>query len=157
MRILGVDPGLKTCGYGVIEADKTSLKLIEAGIVSTPTASRLEERLGKIHRSFDELIIESSPQVMVLEKLYAHYRHPATAFILGHSRGVISLLCAQHKIKLFEYLPTRVKKALVGNGHASKIQVQGMIKQLFGIKEKALIFDVTDALALAVAYARINR
>lgn len=157
MRILGVDPGLRFCGYGLIEAGKSGLKLIEAGIVSTSASQKIENRLNKIHSSFDELILEAKPEALILEKLYAHYRHPATAFLLGHARGVICLLCAKYRIGLYEYLPTRVKKALVGNGHAGKGQIQSMIKKIFGIKEEGLSFDLSDALALAVAYAYIEK
>jgi crossover junction endodeoxyribonuclease RuvC len=94
---------------------------------------------------------------LVLEKIYAHWRHPATAFLLGHARGVICLLCAQNNIKLFEYLPTRIKKAIVGRGHAGKLQVKKMIEGLLKIKNTAYAFDVSDALALAVAHAQMNK
>lgn len=157
MRILGIDPGLRACGYGVIKANGSLLKLVEAGVVTTTSGHDIARRLNEIYISFSELIQETRPQVLVLEKIYAHWRHPATAFLLGQARGVICLLCARHNIKLFEYLPTRIKKAIVGNGHAGKLQVKGMIEQLLKIKKSAYVFDVSDALALAVAHARINR
>lgn len=157
MRILGVDPGLKICGYGVIDGESPSLRLIEAGIITTKSNKNLEQRLNKIHSLLDELVEEVRPKVLVLEKLYAHYRHPATAFILGHARGVICLLCAQRNIQLFEYSATRIKKAIVGRGHASKVQIRGMIVNLLKIKNISSVFDVTDALALAVAHAHIAR
>ncbi|MEK6714552.1 MAG: crossover junction endodeoxyribonuclease RuvC [Candidatus Omnitrophota bacterium] len=157
MRILGVDPGLRVCGYGVIEKNNYTLKLIEAGIITTNSSEDIARRLNEIYGSLAGLIKEAKPEVLVLEKIYAHSRHPATAFLLGHARGVICLLCAQYNIKLFEYLPTRVKKAIVGRGHASKIQIKKMIEQLLSIKKSAYAFDVSDALSLAIAYTQINK
>lgn len=157
MRILGVDPGLRICGYGVIDRRPSCLKLIEAGIITTKPGQDIEQRLNKIYCSLDELICQLRPKVLVLEKIYAHYRHPATAFILGQARGVICLLCAKRNIKLVEYSSTRVKKAIVGRGHASKAQVKGMIGQLLNIKTEGFNFDVSDALALALAHMQINR
>lgn len=157
MRILGVDPGLRACGYGAIEKNASSISLIEAGVVTTDATQNIAERLNEIYSSFFELINEIKPEVLVLEKIYAHWRHPATAFVLGQARGVICLLCAQNNIRLFEYLPTRIKKAIVGQGHAGKPQVKKMIEGLLKIKNTAYAFDVSDALALAVAHAQINK
>jgi len=155
MRILGIDPGLRVCGYGLIENSSGVLKVLEAGVITTNPKQTLQQRLDEIYRSLAELITESKPDVMILEKLYAHHRHPATAFLLGHARGVICLLCAQYKLGLVEYLPTRIKKAIVGNGHAGKLQIKNMIERLLNIKGGNYLFDVTDALALAVAHAYI--
>lgn len=157
MRILGIDPGLRVCGYGVIESACSGFKLIEAGIITTNSSQNIAQRLNEIYASLKSLISEAKPNVLVLEKIYAHARHPATAFLLGHARGVICLLCAQHNIKLVEYLPTRIKKAIVGRGHAGKLQVKRMIEQSLKIKKTAYPFDVSDALALAMAHAQITR
>lgn len=156
MRILGVDPGLRVCGYGLIEVKGSLSRLIEAGVITTNAGENIARRLEEIYQGLSGLIKETEPEVLVLEKIYAHARHPATAFLLGHARGVICLLCAEHNLRLFEYLPTRIKKAIVGKGHASKLQVKKMIDQLLNIKKNAYAFDISDALALAVAHARIN-
>ena len=155
MRILGVDPALSVTGYGVIETKSSSLSLVEAGVVVTSPRQSIALRLNKIHRAIAQLISETKPQVMVLEKLYAHYRHPTTAHILGQARGVICLAAAERGIPLVEYPATRVKKAIVGKGLAGKYQVQRMVAMTLGIRKLPRYTDVTDALALAIAYQRI--
>jgi crossover junction endodeoxyribonuclease RuvC len=157
MVILGIDPALSVTGYGAIEAGKSKLALVEAGIISTSARDPLPRRLQRLHRGIKKLISDIKPEVLVLEKLYAHYRHPTTAYLLGQARGVICLLCAEENIRLAEYAATRVKKAVVGNGLASKFQVQRMVAGLLGIKNLPKYMDVTDALALAVAHSYIER
>lgn len=157
MRILGVDPALTITGYGVIEVKKNELYIIEAGVVFTDSKQTIQERLAKIYHSILNLINETKPDVLVLEKLYAHYRHPTTAYLLGQARGVICLACAKGKIPLVEYAATRVKKAIVGVGSASKYQVQRMVANLLNLKNLPKYTDVTDALALAITYSYITR
>lgn len=157
MIILGVDPALKITGYGVIDAKKNSLNLIEAGIISTTPKEQLQKRLDKIYRAITKLISDTRPDVLVLEKLYAHYRHPTTAYLLGQARGVICLACATKHIPLAEYAATRVKKALVGKGLASKSQVQRMVAVALNLKTLPKYMDVTDALALAIAHSHVER
>ena len=92
---------------------------------------------------------------MVLEKLYAHYRHPTTAYLLGQARGVICFACAKGNVPLVEYAATRVKKAVIGRGSASKYQVQRMVANILNLKSLPKYTDVTDALALATAHSYI--
>lgn len=155
MRILGIDPALTVTGYGIIDFKKNKLSLLEAGIVKTSPRQILPERLDKIYRAITRLIFDTKPDVLVLEKLYAHYRHPTTAYLLGQARGVICLVCAEKKIPLFEYAATRVKKAVVGRGFASKYQVQRMVANILNLKSLPKYTDVTDALALAIAHSYI--
>ncbi len=157
MRILGIDPALTITGYGVIDLQRGKLFLVEAGIITTSPKQDITERLNKIYQAVSKLISEAKPDVMVLEKLYAHYRHPTTAYILGQARGVICLTCSKANIPLVEYAATRVKKAIVGQGLASKAQVQRMIANTLGLSVLPKYTDVTDALALAVAHSQINR
>lgn len=157
MRIVGIDPALTITGYGVIEAKQNNLALLEAGIIKTLANQPLAERLNKIFSAVVKLIKDSRPDVLVLEKLYAHYRHPVTAYLLGQARGVILLACAKEGIPVAEYAATRVKKALTGRGLASKYQVQRMIAGIFQLKSLPKYMDVTDALALAVAHSYIMR
>ncbi|MEI6631969.1 MAG: crossover junction endodeoxyribonuclease RuvC, partial [bacterium] len=119
------------------------------------SGENISMRLNKIHRALAQLISQTKPGVMVLEKLYAHYRHPTTAHILGQARGVICLAAAEAGITLVEYPATRVKKAIVGKGLAGKYQVQKMVAMTLGIRKLPKYTDVTDALALAIAYQRI--
>jgi len=157
MRILGVDPALTITGYGVIESKKNKLYVIEAGVVATDSKQPIEKRLDKIYQAILALIKELKPDVMVLEKLYAHYRHPTTAYLLGQARGVICLACAKGNIPLAEYAATRVKKATVGTGLASKFQVQRMVANLLNLQSLPKYTDVTDALALAITHSYIAR
>lgn len=157
MRILGIDPALRITGYGVIDSKQNRLSLLEAGIVRTSSQQTLTKRLDKIYSAIEKLICEFKPHVLVLEKLYAHYRHPTTAYILGQARGVICLACARYKVPLVEYAATRVKKAVVGRGLASKYQIQRMVENTLQLNSLPKYTDVTDALALAIAYSYIVR
>lgn len=157
MIILGIDPALTITGYGVIQAKGSKLNLLEAGIISTSPKEKMERRLERIYSGIIKLISDTKPDVLVLEKLYAHYRHPTTAYILGQARGVICLATAVKNIPLVEYAATRVKKAVVGQGLASKAQVQRMVVSLLNINTLPKYSDVTDALALAIAHSYIER
>ncbi len=157
MRILGIDPALTITGYGVIDCNKNKLLLLEAGVIKTSTRQLMSQRLKIIYEGVTELIFQAKPDVMVLEKLYVHNHHPTTAYILGQARGVICLTSAEAKIPLIEYSATRVKKAIVGQGLASKYQVQRMVSGLFNLKQLPKYTDVTDALALAIAYSNIMK
>jgi len=157
MVILGIDPALAVTGYGVVNAVRGKVILLEAGIISTSADEALPNRLSRIHHGIIKLITDTKPDCLVLEKLYAHYRHPTTAYLLGHARGAICLACADKNIPMFEYAATRVKKAVVGRGLASKEQVQSMVLNFLGVKSVPKYTDVTDALALALAHSNIIR
>lgn len=157
MRILGIDPALSISGYGVIDVNKNKVFLLEAGIIKTSAKEPLAKRLNKIHRGISNLISDTKPEVMVLEKVFTHYKHPVTAFLLGQARGVICLACSQAKIPLVEYAATRIKKAIVGEGMASKYQVQKMVVDMLKLNKLPEYTDVTDALALAIAHSSIMK
>ncbi len=157
MIIVGIDPALAVSGYGVIQVHKSSLSLIEAGIIKTTVKDALPGRLDKIYRGVLKLISDTQADCLVLEKIYAHYKHPATACILGQARGVICLAAFSAKISFFEYSATRIKKAIVGKGLASKAQVQRMVTHTLGLRTLTPYLDVTDALALAIAHSSIMK
>ncbi len=160
MRILGIDPGLKATGYGVLELPESGaqkMQLLEAGTIEPKKAKLLPEKIAKIYFNLNEIITQFSPEVMVLEKLYAHYKHPTTACILGHVRGVICLVSAQQKLELIEYPVKRIRKALLGNGNASKEQTRGAVAHILKIDEKNLTLDASDAIALALGHAYIEK
>ena len=157
MLILGVDPGLRVTGYGVISIPKEyprnqKISLVEAGIIRTKDQAGIADRLSKIHRSLEELVSEVRPNVLVIEKLYAHYDHPATSILMGHARGVVCLLSGTRKIPLVSLASTHVKKAITGKGHATKAQMQRMIQHHLQLSRMPEPADVADALAIAVAY-----
>jgi crossover junction endodeoxyribonuclease RuvC len=155
MIIVGIDPALAVSGYGVIQVHKTTLALIEAGIIKTSVKEAVPARLDKIYRGVLKLISDTQADCLVLEQIYSHYKHPATACILGQARGVICLAAYTAKLPFFEYSATRVKKAIVGKGLASKAQVQRMVTHTLGLKTLTAYMDVTDALALAIAHSYI--
>lgn len=155
MKILGIDPGLNITGYAVVENKGADFKILEAGFIQTTSKEKIEKRLDKIYKSLHELINSLKPDALVLEKLYAHYRHPVTACLLGHVRGVICLLSAVENIPFFEYGSTRVKKSITGKGHASKAQMQRMVEHILHLKQP-IQEDVADALAIAMAHINIS-
>lgn len=157
MRILGIDPGLKATGYGLIDFDQNKIKLIEAGTIEPKQRDLIETKLYKIHKNLEGIIVQHKPQVMILEKLYTHYNHPVTACILGHVRGVICLLCAQYQIELIEQSVKRIRKNLTGTGAATKMQTQEMVAHSLRIDSKQLTPDASDALALALGYTNLMR
>jgi len=157
MRVLGIDPGLQITGYGVIDSKKRSFKLIEAGVLTTLPKDKIETRLNKIHKSLTDIIKEHKPTVLVLEKLYSHYKHPATAILMGHARGAICLTAGVRNIPVISYPAKRIKKAITGNGNASKFQVQRTIADLLGVGGSIKYTDVSDALALAIGYIYMER
>lgn len=155
MRILGIDPGLGTTGYGIIE-DKT-FKLVEAGVIKTQANTPIQERLKKIFDSLTDIIEEHKPGILVLEKIYSHCKHPTTAILMGHARAVACLASGIHGVRLINYPSTKIKKTITGNGHASKQQVQRMVQNILKLKEKPEPVDVSDALAMAVSYCYLNK
>lgn len=156
MKIFGVDPGLRVTGYGLIDCCDAKIKLLEAGIIEPKDKDLIQNRINAIYNNLDELVVEYRPEVMVLEKLYTHYRHPTTACLLGHVRGVICLLCARRHIKLVEQSVRRIRQAITGGGGASKLQTQGMVAHVLGIDKNKLTLDASDALALALGYAQLR-
>lgn len=160
MKILGIDPSLKATGYGLIEVSTSSsrqVKLLEVGTIEPRSKDSLPNKISKIYRHLDDIIAQYAPDVMVLEKLYAHYKHPATACILGHARGVMCLLCAQRKVKLVEHSVKRIRKALLGNGNASKEQAREVVAHILKFDPGNVTLDASDALALALGYAHLDR
>ena len=156
MKILGIDPGFKATGYGCIKVDHRSVTLIETGTIEPKQKDLIQNRIQKIYSILGDLIDEHNPQVLVLEKLYAHHAHPVTASKLGHVRGVICLLCAQKNIELAEYSVKRIRKALTGNGNATKVQTKRVVADLLKIDESKLTLDASDALALSLGYMRMQ-
>jgi len=157
MKILGIDPGLVRTGYGLIEVSSDErVKLIEAGVVKTSPNQGISNRLRVIYDNLNDIIRTHEPQVVVLEKLYSHYKHPATSILMGHARGIVCLLCGINNVRLVNYSATHIKKAVTGNGRASKKQIQRMVKELLKLKKTPNPVDISDALAMAMSYTYIG-
>jgi crossover junction endodeoxyribonuclease RuvC len=152
--ILGIDPGLGTTGYGII--DDRNFRVVEAGVIRTRPNIPVQERIGRIFEDISSLIKEYEPSVMVLEKIYSHYKHPTTAILMGHARAMACLVCGKYDLRLVNYPSTRIKKVITGNGHASKAQVAHMVKDILGLRKLPEPADVSDALAMAVSYCYIE-
>ena len=156
MRILGIDPALRTTGYGVIDAtDPRRARLVEAGVVAPRNGDSLERRLHELHAGIADVIAQTRPDLAVIEDLYASHRSPATGVLMAHARGVLCLAVAQAGIAVHTLGHARVKRALVGSGSARKDQVNAMVTHLLGLRRAPKPNDVSDALALALAFANI--
>jgi crossover junction endodeoxyribonuclease RuvC len=151
-RVLGVDPGLRTTGYGVIEFAGDRARLVEAGVVAPKSSLSLEERLRELHDGMCAVVASTRPSVMVIEELYTTYKNPLTAILMGHARGVLCLAGAQHNVPVHTLAHSLVKRALIGSGAARKDQVNQMVTQLLGLRRRPEPNDVSDALALALAF-----
>lgn len=152
MRVVGIDPGLKITGYGVVDGTGSAFSLVEAGVVTTKERDEMPERVRDIYDDLIALFKETKPDVAAIERLYAHYKHPRTAILMGHARGAIMLAAAQCGVPVASYSATMVKRSLTGNGHASKGQVQRMIAVMLGLGKPPEPPDVADALAVALCH-----
>jgi crossover junction endodeoxyribonuclease RuvC len=157
MKILGIDPGLNTTGYGVLEFSSKQPRLVEAGVVRSKASGTLAERVKEIHNGVADLIAGLKPEVMAIEELYSHYERPTTAILMGHARGVIVLAAAEAGIPVVNYPATQIKKTITGNGHAAKWQMQEAIRRELNLPTLPEPPDVADALAIALCHCYISR
>ena len=153
MRILGIDPGVATIGFGLVEADRAQVHMVTYGAVTTPAGLPLSRRLYQIDRDMEELIGKLRPDVMAVEELFFN-TNLTTGIAVAHGRGVI--LCAAERcgVPLYEYTPGQVKLAVTGYGKAEKRQVMDMTRRLLHLKAVPRPDDAADALALALCHAR---
>lgn len=152
IRVLGVDPGLNTTGYGVLEVALGGPKLREAGVIRGRDRKSLTARLVEIYDGLCDVIDQLKPSAMALEQLYSHYNRPRTAILMGHARGVICLAAARSGIPVASYSATQVKKTLTGNGRAKKDQMQRAVQQELRLKVLPDPPDVADALAITLCH-----
>jgi crossover junction endodeoxyribonuclease RuvC len=154
---MGVDPGLVDTGFGVLEARAGALAVVDAGVVSSTAGQPLEARLNAIHAAVRRLIEAREPGLLVVEDLYAEYKFPRTAILMGHARGVIYLAARQCGVAVLALAASEVKRAITGNGAAGKAQMQRGVQTLLGLAELPHPSHVADALGLALTgMARIT-
>lgn len=146
---------MRTTGYGAIERCNGRVQLIEAGIVSPATDATLEQRLRELHTGISEVIAQTAPSLVVIEELYSSYTNPRAALMMGHARGVLCLASAQAGVAVHTLGHSRVKRALVGSGSARKEQINAMVMRLLGLRRAPKPHDVSDALALALAFLNV--
>lgn len=152
MIILGIDPGLATMGWGVIETDGNRHKLLQYGTLGTPAGEALPVRLRSIFSGVQQLTSTFKPDDIVLEELF-FARNVTTALSVGAARGVAMVAASMHTENLYEYTPMQIKQAVVGYGKAEKRQVQLMVKMLLNMQELPRPDDAADALAVAITHA----
>lgn len=152
MVVLGIDPGLATLGWGVIESEGGRQRLVEYGCILTTPKQRLPERLRQIQEEMEALLERFAPEEIAFEELF-FAKNVTTAFTVGAARGVAIAACAGFTERLYEYTPMQVKQAVVGYGGAEKQQVQQMVKLLLKMEQIAKPDDAADALAIALTHA----
>lgn len=171
MRILGLDPGSRVCGYGVIDAIDRSvaaaapvsptnvgssigsdLRYVECGILTAPEDRPMELRLGEIARALTEVVNELRPDVVAVEDVFSH-QNPRSALALAQARGMVLAVIGLAGIQVTSYAPAAVKKAVSGSGRAEKDQVARMVQMLIGLRSLPRA-DATDALAVAITHGR---
>ena len=153
MRVLGIDPGSITTGFGVIEYERGRLLLVEQGSIHTPRGAELPERLALIHDGLIAVIIRTQPDAVAVEAPFAG-RNVKSLVQLAHARGVALLAAHAARVGVYEYSPSSVKSAVVGYGRAEKDQVAKMVRMLLpGCASLKMSADATDALAIAICHA----
>jgi crossover junction endodeoxyribonuclease RuvC len=155
-RILGLDPGTGIFGFGVVEIVRGVPKMITGGVITTPKNTPLPDRLVEIYDELHNIIHETQPNEVSIEKLY-FTRNITTAISVAEARGVAELVAHQEKLPIFEYNPNEIKQTLTGYGRAEKKQVQEMVKQTLGLSVIPKPDDAADALAAAITHFMMTR
>ena len=152
MRILGIDPGIATVGFGIIEYDGVKFKPVEYGKVTSPAHTDLTIRLKMVYDDMEYIVKKFKPDHVAIEELFFN-SNTKTAITVAQARGVLVLAAANSNVPVFEYTPLQVKQAVVGFGRAEKNQVQQMVKNILGLSEIPKPDDTADALAIAICHA----
>jgi crossover junction endodeoxyribonuclease RuvC len=155
MRILGIDPGSRVCGYGVIDVDGGELRYLECGILTAPEDHPMEQRLGEIARGLREVIAELTPTIAAVEDVFIH-QNARTGLALAQARGMALAVIGIAGLRVASYPPASVKKAVAGSGRAEKGQIARMVQVLIGLRSLPRA-DATDALAVAITHGRTVR
>ena len=153
MRILGIDPGIATIGFGIVDSDKGKQRLVKCGVITTPAHTSLSSRLSLIYTDMCEILEVFKPDAVSIEELFFN-TNITTGIAVAHGRGVILLACQNAGVKIYEYTPLQVKQAVVGYGRAEKSQVMDMVKRICNLPAPPKPDDAADAVALALCHAR---
>ena len=156
MRIIGIDPGTGILGFGVIDAHRGKTKLVTAGVITTPAHTPLPDRLEEIYTGLTEIIAETKPDVMAIEKLF-FTKNITTGISVAHARGIAMLTGKQAGLRIEEYTPNEIKQSITGYGAAKKPQMQEMVRVQLGLSEVPKPDDCADALAAAIMCAFVLR
>jgi crossover junction endodeoxyribonuclease RuvC len=156
MRIIGIDPGTGILGFGVVDVHKDKFKLVTAGVITTPAHTPIDERLEEIFDGLTEIIAETNPESMSIEKLFFS-QNVTTAISVAQARGVAMLTGRRARLPIHEYTPQQIKQTLTGYGKADKKQMQEMVRLQLGLSEVPKPDDCADALAAAITHAMMER
>lgn len=156
MRILGLDPGSRVCGYGLVDERDGDLSYVECGVLTAPETRPMEERLGEIARGLREVIDELSPTSVAVEDVFVHAQNPRSGLALAQARGMALAVIGLCGLRVTSYPPAIVKKAVAGSGAAAKDQVARMVQTLIKLKSLPRA-DASDALAIAITHGRTMR
>lgn len=156
MRIIGIDPGTGILGFGVIDVINGKVKMVDAGVITTPAHTPLPDRLEEIYDGLTGIIQDTKPSVMAIEKLF-FAKNVTTAMSVSHARGVAMLTGKQANLQIEEYTPLQIKQTITGYGKADKKQVQEMVRIQLGLTEVPKPDDCADALAAAIMCAFMRR
>jgi len=151
MLVLGLDPGLATTGYGLVEGDGNELRAVDFGVLTTPPGIPIADRLLLLHHSLSTLLAKHHPDAVAVEELFFG-TNARTAMVVGEGRGVALLTIAQFGLQVAEYTPLQVKQAVTGYGQASKTQVQEMVRLLLRLESIPRPDDAADALAVCICH-----
>ena len=153
MRILGIDPGIAIVGFGLIESNRGSVRMLQYGAVTTEAGLPLATRLVQIENDMTALIAQLKPDEIAIEELFFS-KNITTGIAVAHARGVILCAAEKHQLPIYEYTPMQVKQAVAGYGLADKKQVMDMTRRLLKLKAVPRPDDAADALAIALCHAR---
>ncbi len=153
MRILGIDPGIATIGFGVLDYNKKDCRLVNCGVITTPAHTSLSSRLEQIYDDMLDIIEMYKPEAVSIEEHFLN-TNITTGISVAHGRGVILLACRKAGVHVHEYTPLQVKQAVAGYGRAEKSQIMDMVKRICRLPAPPKPDDATDAVALALCHAR---
>ena len=153
MRIMGIDPGVATVGFGVIDSERSGQRFVRCGVITTPANTPLTSRLDRIYSDLGELIRLFNPDAAAVEELFFN-TNITTGISVAEGRGVILLACFHSGVPVYEYTPLQVKQAVVGYGRAEKRQVIDMVKRILNLPAAPKPDDAADAVAIALCHAR---
>lgn len=156
MRILGIDPGTGILGFGVVDVEKGKTQMVDAGVIRTPVKEDDAVRLQTIFEEITDIIAETKPEIMAIEKLY-FAQNVTTAMTVSQARGVVLLAGQQAGLQIYEYTPLQIKQALTGYGRAEKRQIQEMVRVVLKLKDIPKPDDCADALAAAITHSMTMR
>ena len=151
MRVIGFDPGINVTGFGILDYSKRNAKAHGYGVIRPPQNKPLQDRLHYLHEETMKLLTEFQPNVVAVEDTFYH-KNFKSALMLGQARGMVLLAAARNEITCTEFAPKKVKQSVVGNGNATKEQVQYMVSQILNLKELPKPIDITDAMAVGLCF-----